>query len=95
MLHAYDATGRQVQTVALSKLNTAQLHELFTSHFRREDVEPPNIFVRTWRRLFGWAYGISDLEAGVLFTLSGLALFAICFVLCTRYTVICDAISDL
>ena len=95
VLHAYDATGRQVQTVALSKLNTAQLHELFTSHFRREEVEPPSILVRTWRRLFGWAYGISFFEATLLFVAAGVVVGLLCYAICFRYTAICDTIQDI
>ena len=38
------------------------------------------MFIRTWRRLFGWAYGISNFEAFVLFlcALSSSRAFAMC-----------------
>ena len=72
-----------------------KLHVLFSAHFRREDVDPPGILVRTWRRLFGWAYGISTLESTLLFVFSGCVLALGCYTICFRYTQCCDAISDL
>ena len=95
VLHAYDAGGREVKTVELSPLTTEKLHALFSAHFRREKVDPPGFFVRTWRRLFGWAYGISTFEAALLFVCAGCVLALGCYTLCFRYTQCCDAISDL
>ena len=94
-LHAYDAAGKEVKTVDLSPFSGERLHALFSKHFRREDVEPPGLVVRTWRRLFGWAYGTSTLESALLFVCAGLVLLLACYALCFRYTQICDSISDL
>ena len=94
-LHVYDASNREIKTVDLSPLKTPELHGLFAAHFRRANVDPPNFLVRTWRRLFGWAYGISTFEATSLFVCGGVALSLICYLLCFRYTAICDGISDL
>ena len=93
-LHARNAEGRNV-TVDLSPLGTAALHSLFGSHFDRYHVEPPSMFIRTWRRLFGWAYGISNFEAFVLFLCAFVVLAGVCYVLLWRYTELCDTIQDL
>lgn len=93
-LHARTGSGRNV-TVDLSPLKTAGLAELFGTHFERADVMPPALTVRTWRRLFGWAYGISTLEAASLFVCAGALLCIAGYVLCFRYTVLCDTIQDL
>jgi hypothetical protein len=81
--------------VHLSKLGTDGLHKLFGKHFRRAKVDPPNFLVRNYRRLFGWAYGLSTLEAAMSFALGFLALALFCYYVCFRYTACCDAISDL
>ena len=93
-LHARTGSGRNV-TIDLSPLTSVTLHRLFSKHFAREEVEPPALSVRTWRRFFGWAYGISTLEAAVLFTAAGSLLGAVCYALCFRYTSMCDSIQDL
>lgn len=95
VLHVYDTQGIEVKTVDLSQFDHEKLHVLFSAHFRREDVDPPGILVRTWRRLFGWAYGISTLESTLLFVFSGCVLALGCYTICFRYTQCCDAISDL
>ena len=95
MLHVYDTQGLEVKTVDLSQFDHEKLHVLFSAHFRREDVDPPGILVRTWRRLIGWAYGISTLESTLLFVFSGCVLALGCYTICFRYTQCCDAISDL
>ena len=94
-LHVYDASGKEVKVVALSNLKTEGLHQLFSLHFHRSEVEPPGAFVRTWRRLFGWAYGISTLESTGLFLCGAIALALACYVVCFKYTATCDALSDL
>ena len=73
-LFGYDADGKQIGSpVDLSGYHRdyAGLHALFSSHFVREKVAAPSLAVRIWRRLFGWAYGISHLEAAVLFLCAG------------------------
>lgn len=95
-LHVYDSgTGKEINSIGLSSLNAVQLHALFEKYFRRAKVAPPNLFVRTWRRLFGWAYGVSTLEATVLFVCGGAALAVACYAMCFKYTAICDGLSDL
>ena len=94
-LHARSLrTGRNV-TLDLSPLNHADLHRLFSSHFERKLVPPPKLSVRTWRRLFGWAYGISNFEAAMLFICAGALLAIVSYALCFRYTALCDSIQDL
>ena len=93
-LFARTRTGRNV-TVDLAPLKTAALHKLFSKHFEGADVEPAPLPVRTWRRFFGWAYGISTLEAAILFTFATLLLGLACYTLCFRYTALCDSIQDL
>jgi len=93
-LHARTRHGRNV-TVDLAPLNTAALHKLFSTHFDRTEVPPAPLPVRTWRRLFGWAYGISNFEAAVLFVCAGVLLGVVAYALCFRYTALCDSIQDL
>jgi hypothetical protein len=93
-LHARTRSGKNV-TVDLSPLNTDSLHKFFTKHFERADVNPPKWTVRTWRRLFGWAYGVSEFEAAILFICAGAVLLLVCYGLCFRYTALCDSIQDL
>ena len=95
VLHGYDASGAEIKTIDLSPLSTEKLHAVFAKHFKRVDVGPPNLLVRTWRRLFGWAYGTSDLESALLFVAAGAMLSLVCYTLCCRYTQCCDAISDI
>ena len=94
-LFVYDKAGHTVTKVDLSPLKTEALHALFAKHFKRVKVDPPHPAVRTWRRLFGWAYGISDLEATLLFCSAGIVLVLVCYLVCCKYTACCDAISDL
>ena len=73
-LFGYDAAGKQIGSpVDLSRYNQDydSLHALFSSHFVREKVAAPSLAVRVWRRLFGWAYGISNLEAAIYFLCAG------------------------
>ena len=93
-LHARNAAGRNV-TVDLSPLGYAELHQMFGSHFPRSNVAPPSWRVRAWRRLFGWGYGMSTFEAALLFIGAGVLLLAVGYVLCFRYTALCDSIQDL
>ena len=95
VLHGYDAAGTEIGRVPLSALGSAQLHTLFGEHFRRADVPPPSLAVRTWRRLFGWAYGIGILEAIVLFAFGGLVALICAYTVCYRYTQCCDALADI
>jgi len=95
VLHGYDASGKEIRQIDLSPLRTEGLHALFSRHFRRAHVDPPSLFVRTWRRLFGWAYGMSDLEAALMFACAGIVLLLSCYTLCFRYTQCCDALSDI
>ena len=92
-LHALDAHGRNV-TVHLSHFNGAGLHKLFGTHFERVNVAPPSLMVRTWRRLFGWAYGLNDLEATLYHTIGAVVMLGVCYLLCFRYQAICDALQD-
>ena len=93
-LHGYDAESRVIKRIDLSGYDTAGLHALFASHFARSDVAPPHPFVITWRRLFGWGYGISTLEATMLFVCGGLVCALGIFAMCCMYTQSCDALSD-
>ena len=93
-LHATNGHGRNV-TVDLSPLDSVKLHELFTLHFARVNVEPPSFFVRTWRRLFGWGYGMSMFDSVMFFVGAGIVLLVMSYVICYRYTATCDAIQDL
>ena len=93
-LRAQNAAGHNV-TMDLSGFDTDGLHNLFSAHFHRLDVEPPSLMVRTWRRLFGWAYGISAHEAVIYHTLGALVLLCVLYLLCFRYTSMCDTIQDL
>lgn len=98
MLYGYDADGKAVspKPVPLSKLDRAQLHALFQTHFKRDSgVEAPGFVTRMWRRLFGWAYGVSTLEAVVLFICGASVVSIACYALCWRYTQLCDQIQDL
>ena len=94
MLYARTVDGRNV-TVDLSPLKFDALHMLFSTHFQRAHVDPPHVTVRTWRRFFGWAYGMSTFEAAALFVGAGAVLAVVCYALCCRYTLLCDSIQDL
>ena len=93
-LHARNRGGRNI-TIDLSPLNFAALHKLFGAHFERSLVEPPALQVRMWRRLFGWAYGISTLESAMLFVCAGVLFCIVAYALCYRYTALCDSLQDL
>lgn len=98
-LFGYDDAGKQIgQPVNLAKYanDFEGLHALFSAHFARDkSVAPPSMVVRTWRRLFGWAYGISDMEAALLFVCAGAVLLLVGYILCFRYTVCCDTLQDI
>lgn len=88
------ATGKAVK-VDLSPYKYDELHALFSKHFAREAVKPPNLAVRTWRRLFGWAYGISTGEAALMFVAASGVLLFVSYFVCGHYTALCDSIQDL
>ena len=96
-LYGYDARGHAVgKPIDLSSYDHAGLHHLFSSHYHRDSsVQVPGLAVRTWRRLFGWAYGISNMEAAVLFVCAGAVIFIAAYTLCFRYTQLCDTLQDL
>ena len=79
-LYRYDSRGQAIgKPIDLSPYDHAGLHRLFSSHYQRDEtVEAPGLAVRTWRRLFGWAYGISTMEAAVLFVCAGAVPAAEC-----------------
>ena len=93
-LHAKNRYGRNV-TVDLSPMKDADLHALFDLHFARADVAPPPVRVRLWRRLFGWAYGISTFEATLLHFCGFVLFLILMYAMCYRYTAICDSIQDI
>ena len=93
-LHATNSHGRNV-TVDLSPLAFDALHKLFGAHFERVDVDPPSTFVRNWRRLFGWGYGMSTFEAAALFVCAAMLLLAVLYILCFRYTAMCDSLQEI
>lgn len=93
-LHAKDEHGRNV-TVDLSPLGADALHKLFGAHFQREEVAPPGLFVRNWRRFFGWGYGMSTLESALFFLVGGTLFAVVMYQLCYRYTAMCDSLQDL
>ena len=94
-LHGYDSTGGEIARIDLSRLSTGELHELFSRHFVRTSAKPLPALVKLWRRLFGWAYGISTAEAAMLFVLGACVLLLLGYTVCCRYTYCCDAISDI
>ena len=96
-LYALDDSGNVVNNkpIDLSHLKYDELHALFSSHFERKHVPPPHFMVRQWRRLFGWAYGISTMESTLLFVCAGILLAVSCYAICCRYTDMCDSIQDL
>lgn len=96
-LYGYDENGKELldKPIELSKYSYAALHELFGKHFERKHSPPPHFLVRQWRRLFGWAYGISTTEAALLFVCAGVALAVFCYAICCKYTALCDSIQDL
>jgi len=94
-LHGYDDAGHVIKRIDLSPYSTEALHTLFGSHFVRGAVPPPHVAVITWRQLFGWAYGISTLEAALLFICGGIVCALTVFAVCCSYTSLCDTISDL
>lgn len=96
-LYRYDSRGQAIgKPIDLSPYDHAGLHRLFSSHYQRDEtVEAPGLAVRTWRRLFGWAYGISTMEATVLFVCAGAVVFVAMYALCFRYTQMCDSLQDL
>lgn len=95
-LYGYDVDGKPIgKPIELARYDEAGLHKLFSEHFVRENVPPPSFGVRTWRRLFGWAYGISFFEATLLFVAAGVVVGLLCYAICFRYTAICDSIQDI
>lgn len=97
-LFGYDADGNKVGgPVDLSsyKNNYDGLHVLFSQHFSRSSVKAPNLAVRTWRRFFGWGYGLSTFEATLFFICGSLVLLLACYTVCCRYTACCDALQDI
>jgi len=93
-LRAFDKAGGE-HTVDLSPLNQEQLHQLLNEHFDRVPVAPPSFLVRSWRRFFGWAYGLPTELAALCFIVAVIALLVVCYPICCKYTAICDSLSDL
>ena len=92
-LHARDAANKSV-SVDLAPLSEKALHNLFAMHFEHTHVDPPTATVRMLRRLFGWAYGMTTFESAMFFCAAGVVLLVLCYVLCFRYTEMCDKIQD-
>lgn len=96
-LYAYDSTGKAIgKPHDLSHLSHDGLHDFFSKHYTRDStVTPPSAATRMYRRIFGWAYGISTAEAAMLFVCGGAVLAIAIYALCWRYTALCDSIQDL